>query len=104
MTSSTNKKQRDINTKIPDIKAVRVLSRLLGKLHLPSCYSKYRSVEPEYDEYGKFLGTVEKDVEAYGFGLAEAKAFVERWFEYVKSPAPPPPIKQVPPWMPYPRD
>lgn len=103
MTLSTNKKQRDINAKIPDIKAVRVLSRLLGKLHLPSCYSKYRSVEPEYDEYGKFLGTVEKDVDAYGFGLAEAKVFVERWFEY-KVPSSSNSPKQVPPWMPYPRD
>lgn len=96
--------KRSNNMKIPDIKAVRSLTRLLGKLHIPSCYHRYDELTPQYNDIGQHIGDKLITKEAYGYGLKESKDFVEAWFEYEH------PVKEADaqptsaPWMPYPRN
>ena len=97
---------RASNLKIPDIKALRGLSRLLGKLHIPCCYHRFTEVTYDYDDNNVLIGTHDIVKEGYGFGLKESKDFVERWFDYSQPPIPegfPAPAVSAP-WMPYPRD
>jgi hypothetical protein len=96
-----NQKQtRPTVKKIPDIKALRSLTRLLGKLEVPSLHHTY--VDESYRQYCIDRAIpMEQDklyVKTYGYGLAESKAFVERWFDYQT------PEQQVPTHMPYPRN
>jgi hypothetical protein len=95
-----NKQDRPANKRLPDIKVVRGLTRLLGKLHLPCCFTRYQRTTSHYDESGALLSTYIVTEEGYGYGLKESKDFVERWFNYVN----PPSLADSYPWMPYPRD
>ena len=98
------KLNRSLSNKIPDIKALRSLTRLLGKLHVPSCYYTYEDTAYEYsEETGKLINTYQVKKEAYGFGLKESKDFVEGWFEYDQQLTRPNDDDDAP-WMPYPRD
>lgn len=98
------KQKRPHNHKIPDIKVLRSLTRLLGKLHIPSCYHAYDELTPQYDDNGQRLPDKLIRKESYGFGLKESKDFVEVWFDYEY------PVKEADaqptsaPWMPYPRN
>lgn len=67
---------RDVNLKIPDIKALRSLSRLLGKLHI---YFAVRNPPPPHP-YGYSNNYPEW---SYGIGLAEAKFYVENKYNYI---------------------
>ena len=94
-------KNRNLSYKIPDIKAVRALTRLLGKLEVPSLYYTYEDMgyvmyctktNSPIDENKRYM-------KAYGYGLLESKLFVEKLFNYT--------TRQLPaevPCMPYPRD
>ncbi len=67
---------RDHNLKIPDIKAVRSITRLLGKLGINAC--RWRQPPPPHpytysDKYPEFT---------YGWGLAETKSYVEMKYHY----------------------
>lgn len=98
------KQKRANHHKIPDIKAVRSLTRLLGKLHIPSCYYTYPELVPVFDKDGFQTGTMHIDKESYGFGLKEAKDFVEAWFDYeVPQQEPKQHAGVAAPYMPYPR-
>lgn len=67
---------RDNNLKIPDIKAVRSITRLLGKLGINAC--RQRQPPPPHpwtysDKHPEFT---------YGWGLAETKRYVEDKYPY----------------------
>ena len=87
---SLPKKNRHTSYKIPDIKAIRSLTRLLGKLEIPGMHWKYEDLG--YADYCRHAGLPideeKKYVRRYGYGLAEAKAFVERWFNYTQELSP----------------
>jgi len=71
---------RDHNLLIPDIKAVRSITRFLGKLGITECYYDYKTNNP-------FIPSEEK--RNYGWGLAETKRYVEEKYHYT-------PIKNSP--------
>lgn len=84
---------RDINQKIFDIKALRAITRLLGKLHISPCYTKHTDTEYIYDKAGNLIHTFPIVKEFYGIGLAEAKAYVEK--KYIYNIPNPTPLQQV---------
>lgn len=67
---------RDVNLKIPDIKAIRGLTRLLGLLGISMCRMHYPP-PPAPWTYNK-----SHPEWSYGFGLKESKDLVERTFHY----------------------
>lgn len=97
---SLPKKNRHTSYKIPDIKVIRALSKLLGKLQIKPCYNIIDNTD--YIKHLESSG-VPHDMERfqyfYGYGLAEAKAFVEQWFNYTKELSP----TEVP-WSMFPRN
>jgi hypothetical protein len=103
MKSLRKKISRSGHYKIPDIKAIRTITRFLGKLHVPKCYYVYEELTPQFNDIGQHIGDSLVRKEAYGYGLKEAKDFVEAWFDY-ESPAKDEPMPTQPPWMPYPRN
>ena len=66
------KKLRPHDQRIPDIKSVRRLTYILGKLGINSCISTYR-ISPLYYNNKR---------SSYGLGLAEAKAYIENKYDY----------------------
>jgi hypothetical protein len=86
---------------IRDIKALRSFTRLLGKLHLPSCFFRYEETAYNFNDAHNVTGAYQVSKESYGFGLKESKDFVEKWFEYEE--ASPSAVPDVAPCMPYPR-
>ncbi len=67
---------RDHNLKIPDIKHVRNVTRFLGKLGINHCRRRNDPPPHPYsynENYPEWL---------YGWGLAEAKAYVEMKYHY----------------------
>lgn len=67
---------RDLNLKILDIKAVRSITRLLGKLGISYCRQRQPQPPPPWtysDKYPEFT---------YGWGLAETKNYVEAKYPY----------------------
>lgn len=71
---------RDRNLKIPDIKAVRSLTRLLGKIGIKDLYRD----NPTYWE-GIRLGYPPHPMyppKVYGLGLKEAKDYIEAKYNY----------------------
>lgn len=84
------KQNRHVSYKISDIKALRSLTKLLGKLEIPSLYHKYLDIG--YLAYcAKVNCEVLEDlryIHYFGYGLAESKAFVEQWFNYTKELSP----------------
>lgn len=87
---SSHKKNRHVSYKIPDIKAIRSLTKLLGKLQVPGLYHKY-----EDQSYLAYCYISSHDIDEnlryihhVGYGLAESKAFIEQWFNYTKELSP----------------
>lgn len=68
---------RDLNLKIPDIKAVRSITMFLGKLGLDTCR---RHIPPPPHPWQN--SPVHKPW-MFGLGLAEAKAYVEAKYNYM---------------------
>ena len=75
--------QRPHRSKIPDIKAVRALTRLLGKFRIKRCFRVYPSLVHIYDEFGQFQGTTEGYGVQIGWGLKESKDYVESKYMYL---------------------
>ena len=68
--------RRSIDLKIKDIKAIRSLTRVLGKLiKIRSCYRNYT------DEHQRQAG-YHRVVETFGWGLKESKEYVESKYDY----------------------
>ena len=67
---------RDSNLKIPDVRAFRSLTHLLGKLGIKSCYR----VIPIYNPFTS-VPQPEYNIEC-GLGIKEAKDLVERMWDY----------------------
>lgn len=75
------KKRRLSSYKIPDIKALRGLIKILGMFHV-TCYYVARETKYHYDSFNQLTGTSLIDKEYYGIGLKEAKDYVESKFDY----------------------
>lgn len=71
-------RRRKPYNKIEDIKALRRFSYFLCKLGLKSFVVEYQ--RPIINAAGQFIGW-ERAV-SHGLGLAEAKAFCEKWIDY----------------------
>lgn len=80
--SKKSKIIRPRRSRIPDIKAFRALWQLLGKLHIKGCYYIIQETEYTWDDNGMCTGSYTVDVEYYHMGLADAKALVERIWDY----------------------
>ena len=77
-------KRRRSDTKIPDIKAVRTLTSLLGKFGVSHCYRTYKDLS--YEDFCRHHSVVPDEdklwKKQYGFGLKEAKDYVESKYIY----------------------
>jgi hypothetical protein len=86
------KKIRPANAKIPDIKVIRALTRLLGKLHIPSCHRIY--TDEGYRQWCQSSGhPIQHEklyTEIFGWGLKESKDYVELKYSYEGPKAAPP--------------
>jgi hypothetical protein len=70
---------RDLNLKIPDIKQVLSVTRLLGKLGISYCRQRQPQPPLPYtysDKYPEFT---------YGWGLKQTKDYVEAKYQYTNS-------------------
>lgn len=70
-------KRRPNQLKIPDIKVIRSLTRLLGKLQVPSCYRLSHEDVGDFDSNGQYIGVKKEWKQVYGWGLKESKDYVE---------------------------
>ena len=88
--------RKSTEQKIPDIKALRMLTIFLGKLHIPSCFRVLQVTDYEYDNItGVLIRSCVVDKEAYGWGLKECKDYVESKYEYVYMPTVLSPLKEI---------
>lgn len=81
---------RPLHFKILDIKAIRSLARLLGKLEI-YFYSREQELIPQYVD-GVYVGDAWEPRVACGIDLKESKEYVERKYKY----APPNPYTADP--------
>jgi hypothetical protein len=95
------KRNRHVSYKIPDIKALRSLTRLLGKLNIRPCYFVYEDLGyVDYCNNRNFIIDNDRRFKtSYGYGLAESKVFVEQWINYTQELSP----TEVP-WTMFPRN
>lgn len=81
---SSPTKIRDLDLKILDIKALRALTRLLGKFRLPSLYHVSKDIG--YENFCKSMGFTPVEsklwIKSYGLGLQDSKLWVERMYHY----------------------
>lgn len=84
------KRNRHVSYKIPDIKALRSLTKLLGKLEIKPLYQVQDNTG--YIQFCNQRNLPTDHMKQYevshGYGLAESKAFVEQWFNYTKELSP----------------
>lgn len=82
------KKYRHESEKVPDIKAFRSCTKLLGKLGVASCFHSFNVQVPHFDKTGSITHyTVEKEIN-YGWSLLDSKKYIERQFNYTLSKPP----------------
>ena len=75
-------KRRENQYKIPDIKVILSLTRLLGAFQIPSCYRYGPQQVGNYDVNGKYIGIKIVASPIYGWGLKECKDYVESKYDY----------------------
>lgn len=87
--------RRPSNLKIPDIKALRSITRLLGTLGIGSCVQCWPEFTPTFNSVGNITGSTWTMNKRPGWGLKETKDYVEGKYEYYFIPEPYNPLREI---------